>query len=88
MNALERILAESIPDGSFGGAHAPGWSRPLSPARRPVEAPVRPELPPVTPEEAAAHYAALEAALDGTEAVEPPRIVGRARLRLIPRAAA
>lgn len=48
MTALERLLAESVPDGTFGGS-------------RPADAPVRARRE-VTPAEAAAHYERLEAA--------------------------
>lgn len=58
--ALKRLLDEAIPDGTFGGVRTPGAPRPA-----PVSFPApRRE---VTPEEAAAHYAALVAALDEIE---------------------
>lgn len=52
MTPLERLLAEGIPDGTFGG---PRTDRPPDPP---------PPRRPVTAEEAAAHVADLIAALD------------------------
>lgn len=49
MSALERLLAEAIPDGTFGGSRLAG-----APSRARRE---------VTPAEAARHYAALVAAV-------------------------
>ncbi|RCH70510.1 hypothetical protein DT019_03195 [Streptomyces sp. SDr-06] len=51
MTPLERLMAEGVPDGTFGA------SRPAQPRRRATQ----PE--PWTPAEQAAHYAALAAAL-------------------------
>jgi hypothetical protein len=48
---LERLMAEGVPDGTFGG------SRPAQGRRR------APQPPGWTPAEQAAHYAALAAAL-------------------------
>ncbi|MDJ0342218.1 hypothetical protein QMK19_03330 [Streptomyces sp. H10-C2] len=58
MTPLDRLLAESIPDGTFGGARTPA-ARPSAPRRA------------TTALEAAAHYRALEAALD--ERARPAR---------------
>lgn len=66
MNAYERLMAEAVPTGTFGHAR---------PARR-QEAERAPRW---TPEEQAAHWAALEAALNETETRGPRR----PRLRVI-----
>jgi hypothetical protein len=65
MNAYERLMAEAIPTGTFGYAR---------PARRQHAEPA----PRWTPEEQAAHWAELEAALNETETGGP-----RPRLRVI-----
>lgn len=59
MNAYERLLAESIPTGTFGHAQPPS-AQPRT--RRPW-----------TPEEQAQHRADLEAALDAHETRGPRR---------------
>ncbi|MDI3408332.1 hypothetical protein [Streptomyces cavernicola] len=62
MNAYERLLAESLPTGTFGHA-VPKGQRPAEQAGR------------WTPSEQAAHVAALEAELDRLEARGPrPRL--------------
>lgn len=66
MNAYERLMAEAIPTGTFGYAR---------PARRQHAEPA----PRWTPEEQAAHWAELEAALNETETRGPRR----PRLRVI-----
>jgi hypothetical protein len=58
--AYERLMAEALPTGTFGHAR-PTRRRSTDPA------------PAWTPEEQAAHLAALEAALDGTETRGPRR---------------
>lgn len=63
MNALERLLAEEIPTGSFGHAQ-PACPRTSEPPRW-------------TPQEQAAHVAALEAELDRHEDRETGRPVLR-----------
>jgi hypothetical protein len=69
MTPLERLLAESIPTGTFGDAE---------PARRPVAPPPSPATATPSPDpDAAAHVARLLAAL----AEKPLRIGRRARPR-------
>lgn len=63
MSALERLLAEELPTGTFGGAR----DRAAEP--RPTVAPAR----------AAANYAALEAALGGRRAPARLRLVPTTR---------
>jgi hypothetical protein len=68
MDALERLMAESWPDGTFGGS-------------RPAGAPVRARRE-VTPAEAAAHYARLDAACQ--EIRNRPRVRGGRHLHVVP----
>jgi hypothetical protein len=68
MTPLERLLAEEIPTGLFGG-----------PRPTPPPVPYEPRNP-VTPEQAAAHYAALDAAVEGWHWNDNPRH----HLRVVP----
>ncbi|MDQ0842440.1 hypothetical protein [Streptomyces sp. V1I6] len=73
MTQLERLLAEAVPDGTFGGARTP----------QPRRGRPQPARPLWTPEQQAAHYVELAAVLDGWEWDEEHRNEERRRLRLI-----
>ena len=66
MTALDRLLAESVPDGTFGGAREPGWAAPLPPAPRRGKTGPRPGRvrEPIPEWQAALNRRVLEAALD------------------------
>jgi hypothetical protein len=70
VSPMERLLAEAIPDGTFGGARTLTRHQPTQPARTPDP-------------QAAEHYAELAAVLDGWEWDEDHRNEERRRLRLI-----
>lgn len=70
MSPLERLLAEAVPDGTFGGARTLRRHQPKQPARQPDP-------------KAAEHYAELAAVLDGWDWDEDHRNQERRRLRLI-----
>lgn len=59
----QRLLAEAIPDGTFGGPRLTPGAPPAPRVRRPPR--------PVTPAEAAQHQADLLAALDGFDSCAP-----------------
>ena len=65
MSTLDRLLAEAVPDGTFGGARKPGWAAPLPPARRRKGSPRPGRVREPIPEwQAALNRRVLEAALD------------------------
>lgn len=72
MTPYERLAAESVPTGTFGGAVPP----------RPTQRPERP-APTWTADEQARHCADLVAALDGWAWDEEQRDAERRHLRLI-----
>lgn len=74
MTPLDRLLAEAIPDGTFGG------SRPTTRHPQPT-----PHL--WTPDQQQAHYAELDAALEGWDWDRPRRRTERRHLRALPDAA-
>ncbi|AZM46601.1 hypothetical protein DMB38_12945 [Streptomyces sp. WAC 06738] len=76
MTAYEQLLAETVPDGTFGGP------RPQTP--EPPKPPVHVE--PTSPEDQARHRAELAAAI-ATHRVGQPKPQPRRHLRALPNAA-